>query len=78
MNRSQFFRGEVDKYSWQAAGSSYLPSELGVAYMWAQLEKADEITEGRMNSWNAYYEQLAPLQKKKKTFPPIHSGEMYT
>ncbi len=82
-NRSQFFRGEVDKYSWQAAGSSYLPSELNAAYLWAQLEKADEITADRMSSWNSYYEQLENLQKQEKLFLPYipedctHNAHMF-
>lgn len=63
-DRSRFFRGEVDKYSWQDAGSSYLPSELNAAYLWAQLEKADEIMKSRMDAWNMYYEMLKPLQEK--------------
>lgn len=60
-NRSKFFRGQIDKYTWVDAGSSYLPSELNAAYLWAQLEKAQEIYDDRMNSWNQYYEMLKPL-----------------
>lgn len=60
-NRSQFFRGEIDKYTWMDAGSSYLPSELNAAYLWAQLEDAQKIYDDRMRSWNLYYEQLKPL-----------------
>lgn len=60
-NRSRFFRGEVDKYSWVDRGSSYLPSELNAAYLWGQLQSADEIYNDRMRSWKAYYEQLKPL-----------------
>lgn len=56
-----FFRGQIDKYTWVDAGSSYLPSELNAAYLWAQLEKAQEIYDDRMNSWNQYYEMLNPL-----------------
>ena len=63
-DRSRFFRGEVDKYSWQSPGSSYLPSELNAAYLWAQLEKADEIMKNRMDAWNMYYEMLEPLQDR--------------
>ena len=62
-NRSQFFRGEVDKYTWQAPGSSYLPSDMNAAYLWAQLEKAEEIKADRMKSWSLYYEQLTPLKE---------------
>lgn len=60
-NRSRFFRGEVDKYSWVDRGSSYLPSELNAAYLWGQLQSADEIYNDRMRSWKTYYEQLKPL-----------------
>lgn len=60
-NRSQFFRGEVDKYTWVDIGSSYLPSELISAFLYAQLEHADEITRKRCHICNAYAEQLAPL-----------------
>ena len=63
-NRSQFFRGQVDKYTWVDFGDSYLPSELNAAYLWAQLEKADEINEDRLASWNMYYELLRPLAEK--------------
>ena len=58
-NRSKFFRGQVDKYTWVDMGSSYLPSELNSAYLWAQLEKADEIHEDRMAKWNLYYQSLS-------------------
>lgn len=63
-NRSKFFRGQIDKYTWVEAGSSYLPSELNAAYLWAQLEKAQEIYDNRMNSWNKYYEMLKPLEEQ--------------
>jgi len=65
-NRSKFFRGEVDKYTWVDFGDSYLPSELNAAYLWAQLEKADEINEDRLKSWNRYYEGLLPLARKSE------------
>lgn len=55
-NRSKFFRGQIDKYTWVDKGSSYLPSELNAAYLWAQLEVADEILNDRMSKWNLYYE----------------------
>ena len=58
-NRSKFFRGEIDKYTWVDMGSSYLPSELNAAYLWAQLEVADEIFEDRMKKWKLYYEILS-------------------
>ena len=60
-NRSRFLRGQIDKYTWVDCGSSYLPSELNAAYLWAQLEKADEINENRLETWNYYYEHLKPL-----------------
>lgn len=63
-NRCQFHRGEVDKYTWVELGSSYLPSELNAAYLYAELECADIINDARMASWNAYRERLAPLAEK--------------
>lgn len=63
-DRSKFYRGQVDKYRWQDFGSSYLPSELNAAYLWAQLELANEITQDRMTSWNGYYEQLSELKDR--------------
>lgn len=63
-NRSKFFRGQIDKYTWVDAGSSYLPSELNAAYLWAQMEGADKILNNRMNTWNLYYNKLKPLENK--------------
>lgn len=63
-DRSRFFRGQVDKYTWVDAGSSYLPSELNAAYLYAQLEKSQEIFNDRMHSWNHYFEGLSYLQEK--------------
>ena len=63
-NRCQFHRGEVDKYTWVELGSSYLPSELNAAYLYAELECADEIYDNRMASWNMYRELLASLAAK--------------
>ncbi len=60
-NRSQFFRGMVDKYSWVDLGSSYLPSELQAAYLWGQLEHADDINEDRLRTWERYYTGLCGL-----------------
>ncbi|WP_302138706.1 dTDP-4-amino-4,6-dideoxygalactose transaminase [Halomonas alkalicola] len=60
-NRSQFFRGMVDKYQWVDVGSSYLPSELQAAYLWAQLESAQEINESRLSAWEFYDKKLRPL-----------------
>lgn len=65
-NRSRFFRGQVDKYTWVDMGSSYLPSELNAAYLFAQLENANLIFNDRMNSWNRYNEGLKVLQEKNK------------
>lgn len=61
-NRSKFFRGQVDKYTWVNYGSSYLPSELNAAYLYAQLEKADVINEARLNIWNQYKKELEELE----------------
>ncbi|WP_144634487.1 dTDP-4-amino-4,6-dideoxygalactose transaminase [Bordetella genomosp. 13] len=61
-DRSRFFRGEVDKYTWQEAGSSFLPGELTAAFLWAQLEQAQAITDERLACWHRYHELLAPLE----------------
>ncbi len=61
-NRARFFRGQVDKYTWVDCGSSFLPSELVAAFLYAQLEEADKINEKRLAIWNAYYEGLKPLE----------------
>jgi len=63
-NRSQFFRGEIDKYSWLKVGSSYLPSDLNAALLYAQLEMADQINENRLRSWNHYYSRFQDLEAK--------------
>lgn len=63
-NRSKFFRGEVDKYTWIDYGDSYLPSEINAAYLWPQLLAADEINNDRLATWNRYYEGLKPLADK--------------
>lgn len=63
-NRSKFFRGQVDKYTWMNYGSSYLPSDMNAAYLWAQLEVADRINEDRLSSWSLYYELLSPLKDR--------------
>ena len=62
-NRSRFFRGQVDKYTWVDVGSSYLPSEMNAAYLWAQLEEANTINENRLATWHAYYEALSPFSE---------------
>jgi len=74
-NRSQFFRGEVDKYTWVDIGSSYLPSELVSAFLYAQLEHADQITSKRCHICTMYTAQLAPLQKSGKLRLPIFDGD---
>lgn len=82
-NRSKFFRGQIDKYTWVDKGSSYLPSDLNAAYLWAQLEMADEINENRLHSWNMYYEQLKPLADAGKIELPyipqecVHNAHMF-
>jgi dTDP-4-amino-4,6-dideoxygalactose transaminase len=63
-NRAEFFRGEVNKYGWVDLGSSFLPSEVNAAFLWAQLESIDEIQAKRKQLWNRYYERLAPLADK--------------
>ena len=63
-NRAKFFRGQIDKYTWVDKGSSYLPSELNAAYLYAQLELAEEITKNRLNTWNRYKEGLKDLAAK--------------
>lgn len=63
-DRSRFLRGQVDKYTWVDCGSSYLPSDINAAYLWAQLEEADKINQDRLASWNMYYERLKPLEEK--------------
>lgn len=82
-NRGQFFRGEVDKYTWMEAGSSYLPSELNAAYLWAQLEVADDILENRMHTWKLYYKGLRCLMEQGKIELPTvpeyctHNAHMF-
>ena len=61
-NRSQFYRGQVAKYNWVDFGDSYLQSDLNAAYLWAQLERADEINNNRLKTWNTYYDALLPLK----------------
>lgn len=74
-NRSKFFRGQVDKYTWVNSGSSYLPSDMNAAYLWAQLEAADLINADRMSSWNLYRELLTPLAEEGLlTLPTVPEG----
>lgn len=82
-NRSKFFRGQIDKYTWVEAGSSYLPSELNAAYLWAQLEAAEEINEARLVAWRYYYKALKPLEEDGKINLPfvpegcVHNAHMF-
>lgn len=82
-NRSKFFRGQIDKYTWVDAGSSYLPSELNAAYLWAQLEQAEDIYHDRMASWRSYYEMLTPLAQEGLVELPVvpeecqHNAHMF-
>ncbi|MFW2487083.1 dTDP-4-amino-4,6-dideoxygalactose transaminase [Clostridium chromiireducens] len=63
-NRSKFFSGQVDKYTWVDLGSSYLPSEINAAYLFAQLQEASKINNKRLELWNTYYEELKPLENR--------------
>ncbi len=81
-DRSRFWRGQVDKYSWQDMGSSYLPSELNAAYLWSQLEVAEDINAARLAVWNAYYAGLGALTQKGVELPQVpegceHNGHMF-
>lgn len=63
-NRSLFFRGQVDKYTWVSQGSSYLPSDLNAAFLWAQLQEWEKIHQDRMKSWQHYFQHLTPLEQE--------------
>ena len=82
-NRAKFFRGQIDKYTWVDAGSSYLPSELNAAYLYAQLELANEITADRMRTWNMYYDAFEELENKERIERPFvptdckHNAHMF-
>ena len=82
-DRSKFFRGQVDKYTWVGYGSSYLPSDMNAAYLWAQLEEADKINEKRLAIWNFYHENLEELEKQGVVERPYipdyatHNAHMY-
>ena len=82
-NRSMFFRGQVDKYTWVDLGSSYLPSELVAAFLWAQMEEAEEITRRRLAIWNTYHQWLEDTEKSGLMRRPIvpehclHNAHMY-
>ena len=82
-DRSRFLRGQVDKYTWVAAGSSYLPSDLNAAYLYAQLEVADKINKNRLATWDNYYEGLKELEKQGDLILPYipekceHNAHMF-
>ena len=82
-NRSKFYRGQIDKYTWVDFGDSYLPSDLNAAYLWAQLLRADEINDNRLAAWNLYYELLKPLADKGLIEIPVipegcvHNAHMF-
>lgn len=82
-DRSKYFRGQVDKYRWVGYGSSYLPSDMNAAYLWAQLEEADKINEKRLAIWNFYHENLEELEKQgviERPYIPdyaTHNAHMY-
>ena len=82
-NRAQFFRGQVAKYNWVDFGDSYLQSDLNAAYLWAQLEMADEINDNRLATWNAYFNAFKPLEDagiiSLPTIPEecVHNAHMF-
>lgn len=82
-NRSLFFRGQVDKYTWVDFGSSYLPSELIAAFLWAQMEEADTITQRRLDIWNAYHQSFEASEAEGRIRRPVvpsectHNAHMY-
>jgi dTDP-4-amino-4,6-dideoxygalactose transaminase len=82
-DRTRFFRGEVDKYTWQSIGSSYLPSELIAAFLWAQLEEAEKLTRIRLDVWATYHQLIEPLERVGLLRRPIipadcdHNAHMY-
>lgn len=82
-NRSRFFRGEVDKYTWEDIGSSYLPGEITAAFLWAQMQEADAITAQRVDIWNRYHEAFENLEKSGRLRRPVipvdcnHNAHMY-
>lgn len=82
-NRSKFFRGQVDKYTWVDFGDSYLPSDMNAAYLWAQLQVADEINDSRLHVWNTYHAAFKPLAEAGKVELPtipadcVHNAHMF-
>jgi len=82
-NRSQFFRGQVDKYSWVDIGSSFLPGEIIAAFLWAQIEEAESIIRKRLNIWRTYHQWLESLEEEGRLRRPVvpsdcsHNAHMY-
>jgi dTDP-4-amino-4,6-dideoxygalactose transaminase len=82
-NRSQFFRGQVDKYTWCDIGSSFLPGELIAAFLWAQMEEAEKITKRRLEIWDLYHKAFIKIERRGMMSRPIvpewctHNGHMY-
>lgn len=82
-NRSMYYRGQIDKYTWINFGSSYLPSDINAAYLYAQLEIAEEINNARLSLWQRYYENLSPLAEAGKIDLPVipegcvHNAHMF-
>lgn len=82
-DRSKFYRGQVDKYTWVGYGSSYLPSELNSAYLWGQLQRADEINQNRLAAWQRYRDAFAPLADAGRVQLPavpegcVHNAHMF-
>ncbi|WP_029062028.1 dTDP-4-amino-4,6-dideoxygalactose transaminase [Labrenzia sp. DG1229] len=82
-DRSRFFRGEVDKYSWREVGSSFLPGELIAAFLWAQLEEAQKITDQRLANWHLYHDLMKPFEARGVLRRPVipdecqHNAHMY-
>lgn len=82
-NRSKFFRGQIDKYTWVNQGSSYLPSDMNAAYLWAQLEMAEKINDYRISIWEQYWRELTPLAEAGKIELPtvpkdcVHNAHMF-
>lgn len=82
-NRSRFFRGQVDKYTWVDYGSSYLPSDMNAAYLWGQLEVADKINNNRLATWQTYYNSFKLLEEKELVKLPVipeecvHNAHMF-
>lgn len=82
-NRSKYYRGQIDKYTWMNYGSSYLPSDMNAAYLYAQLELAEEITKARIDRWEQYWELLTPLAQQGRIELPyipkecVHNAHMF-